>query len=107
MSRLGAQGLGIFAEPPCAIRLTQAVPFGEHSAAPIVDRDERVKREENVLVAVIPAALAEELPLQLARIRVLDMEEDVPVRIGQRRRPCPAFAHGVDITPKRLFRQRP
>jgi hypothetical protein len=106
MLRLGPQPLGIFTKPPRAIGLTQTVPFGEHSVAPVMDRDERVEREENVLMAGIVAALAEKLPLQLSRVRVLDMEEDIPVRLGQRRGPCPAFAHHGEITPERLLRQR-
>ncbi len=103
MLRLSAQSLGIFTKPPRTIHLTQTVPFGEHSVAPVTDRDERVEREENLLMAEIVAALAEELPLQLSVVHVMDMEEDVPVHLGQRRGPLPAFAHYAETNPRGLF----
>src|SRR4051794_9786499 len=75
MLRLRAEPRGVFTKPPRTIHLTQTVPFGEHSAATVVKLDERVEREENVLVTALPAALAEELPLQLSATRITDIEE--------------------------------
>jgi hypothetical protein len=33
----------------------------------------------------------------------MDMEEDVPVHLGQRRGPRPAFAHYAETNPRGLF----
>jgi hypothetical protein len=104
---LGAQPFGVVPKPPRPLDLTQMVPFGERGAATVTKRDVRVEREENVLMAAIVATLAEELPLQVSIVRVLDVEEDVPVDLGQGRGPRPAFAHDPETTPKRSFRQRP
>ena len=103
MLRLPAQPFGIFTKPPCAIHLTQMVPFGERGAATVTKRDVRVEREENVLMAAIVATLAEELPLQVSIVRVLEVEEDVPVHLGQGRGPRPAFVHYAQIRPKLLY----
>src|SRR3954468_9922784 len=107
MLRLRTQPLGIFTEPPRTIHLTQMVPFGERGAATVTKRDVRVEREENVLMAAVLAALAEELPLQLSVVRVSEVEEDVPVDLGQGRGPRRAFVHYAQTRPKRLFRQNP
>src|SRR3954469_1882859 len=74
---LGAQPFGVVPKPPRPLDLTQMVPFGERGAATVTKRDVRVEREENVLMAAVVATLAEELPLQVSIVRVLDVEEDV------------------------------
>src|SRR3954471_11536325 len=107
MLRLGAQPLGIFTKPPRPLNLTQMVPLGERGAATVTKRDVRIEREENVLVTGFLAALAEELPLQVFGCRALDVEEDVPVYLGQGRGPRRALAHYTQTTPKLLFRPRP
>src|SRR3954453_1820890 len=104
---LGAQPFGVVPKPPRPLDLTQMVPFGERGAATVTKRDVRVEREENVLMAAIVATLAEELPLQISVVRVLDVEEDVPVDLGQGRGPRRAFVHYAQTRPKRLFRQNP
>src|SRR3954452_8992460 len=104
---LGAQPFGVVPKPPRTLHLTQMVPFGERGAATVTKRDVRVEREENVLMAVVLAALAEELPLQLSVVCVSEVEEDVPVDLGQGRGPRRAFVHYAQTRPKRLFRQNP
>src|SRR4051794_9847352 len=107
MPRLRAQPRGIFTKPPRTIHLAQMVPFGERGTATVTKRDVRVECEENVLMAAFLAALAEELPLQISVARVLDVEQDVPIHLGQGRGPCAAFVHDAKPTPKRLFHQSP
>ena len=86
MGRLRAKRFGIVAEGAEHDRPgAETVPSGEQSAAPVMDRDERVEREENVLMAVFAVARAEELPLRFSGVRALDVEQDVPVHLGQRR----------------------
>src|SRR5437868_2865400 len=106
--RLGAQSLSILKKPPRTIHLAQMVPFGERGAATITKRGVRVEREENVLMAEIVATLAEELPPQLSVVRVLDVEEDVPVHLGQGRGPRRAFVHYADrVNPSSHFANPP
>jgi len=107
MSRLGAQRFGVFTKPPRPLGLAQTVSFGEHRAAAVVKRDVSVEREENVFVTAFLAALAEELPLQLSAVSVSEVEEDVPVYLGQGRGPRRAFVHYEQTRRKLLFRQRP
>ena len=103
MSRLSTQRTGLVGKLPRPFDLAHAMPLGEHSVAAVAKRDECVEREVNPRFAARFAALAEELPFQLSVAPLADVEEDVPVRLGER----PPFKHVVETKPKRLFRPRP
>ena len=89
MNRLLPERIGFGAESSGAYDLTLFVAVSEHDSPVIAESDERIKGEEDMLMAVLAAALAEEFPLLLPVVQVSDNAKDAPVDGGLHR----AVAH--------------
>ena len=63
MTGLSPQRLGVAAEPSGALGLTQLVAVSEYRSTTVVEGRVGLDGERDVLVAVVLAALAKELPL--------------------------------------------
>ena len=86
MVGLSPKSVGFETELSGAFDLTHPVSGGKDGRAVLANQEEGVKRQKDLLVALLFTALAEELPLSLTAIRAVRAGEQLPVRVGQRRR---------------------
>ena len=84
MFGLSPQGFGFEAELAGTIDLTHLVADSEYGLAVVAEGGERSKGEEDVLVAALLAALAEEVPFPLFADRVSSAAHEAQVRAAQR-----------------------